>query len=58
MTARRFFPAPLAVLVLACLVSTTAAAQSGNIKHVLLISVDGMHALDVAKYVAKNPQSA
>ena len=58
MTARRFFPALLAVLVLACLVSTTAAAQSGNIKHVLLISVDGMHALDVANYVAKNPQSA
>jgi len=57
-TARRFFSALLAVLVLACLVSTTAAAQSGNIKHVLLISVDGMHALDVANYVAKNPQSA
>ena len=58
MTVRRFSPALLAVLVLACLVSTTAAAQSGNIKHVLLISVDGMHALDVANYVAKNPQSA
>jgi predicted AlkP superfamily pyrophosphatase or phosphodiesterase len=57
-TARRFLPALLAALVLACLVSTTAAAQSGNIKHVLLISVDGMHALDVANYVAKNPQSA
>jgi len=57
-TVRRFHPALLAAVVLACLVSTTAAAQSGNIKHVLLISVDGMHALDVANYVAKNPQSA
>jgi len=57
-TVRRFLPALLAALVLACLVSTTAAAQSGNIKHVLLISIDGIHALDVANYVAKNPQSA
>jgi len=56
-TVRRFLPALLAV-VLACLLPTIAAAQSGNIKHVLLISVDGMHALDVANYVAKNPQSA
>lgn len=54
---RRFLPALLAALVVACL-ATTAAAQSGNIKHVLLISVDGMHALDVANYVARNPQSA
>jgi predicted AlkP superfamily pyrophosphatase or phosphodiesterase len=57
-TVRRFHPTLLAAVVLACLVSTTAAAQSGDIKHVLLISVDGMHALDVANYVAKNPQSA
>jgi hypothetical protein len=54
----RFLPALLAAVILACLLPTTAAAQSGNIKHVLLISVDGMHALDVANYVAKNPQSA
>jgi hypothetical protein len=40
------------------LLPTIAVAQSGNIKHVLLISVDGLHALDVANYVAKNPQSA
>ena len=58
MTARRFLPALLAALVLACLLPTIAAAQSGNIKRVLLISVDGLHALDVANYVAKNPQSA
>ena len=29
-----------------------------KIKHVLLISVDGMHALDVANYVANHPNSA
>jgi hypothetical protein len=29
-----------------------------NIKHVLLISVDGLHALDVANYVANDPNSA
>src|SRR5258706_8872944 len=55
-TVRRFLPALAAVL--ACLLPVMAVAQSGNIKHVLLISVDGMHALDVANYVAKNPQSA
>jgi hypothetical protein len=30
----------------------------GRIKHVLLISVDGLHALDVANYVAKHEHSA
>jgi hypothetical protein len=29
-----------------------------NIKHVLLISVDGLHALDVARYVDSHPNSA
>jgi hypothetical protein len=37
--------------------SATAASQS-NIKHVLLVSVDGLHAVDVANYVANNPKSA
>jgi len=55
---RRFLPALLAAVALACLLPTIAAAQSGNIKHVLLISVDGMHALDVANYVQNNPGSA
>lgn len=32
--------------------------QGGKIKHVLLISVDGMHALDVANYVASHEGSA
>jgi hypothetical protein len=30
----------------------------GHIKHVLLLSVDGLHALDVANYVAAHPNSA
>jgi Type I phosphodiesterase / nucleotide pyrophosphatase len=29
----------------------------GKIKHVLLISVDGLHALDLSNYVASHPQS-
>src|SRR6266576_3434083 len=44
-----------------CLLTAAAVAQSGpqsQIQHVLLISVDGLHALDVANYVSKNPQSA
>lgn len=57
MTARRVLPILLAA-ALACLLPSIAAAQSGNIKHVLLISVDGMHALDVANYVHNNPASA
>jgi hypothetical protein len=31
--------------------------QGANIKHVLLISVDGMHALDLTNYVAAHPTS-
>ena len=49
------------VVAIACVLSVTAAGQSGpqpNFQHVLLISVDGLHALDVANYVSKNPQSA
>jgi Type I phosphodiesterase / nucleotide pyrophosphatase len=32
-------------------------AQADDIKHVLLISVDGLHALDVARYVESHPNS-
>jgi hypothetical protein len=56
-TRRRFLPSILITTVLVVLLSVSAAAQS-QIKHVLLISVDGMHALDVANYVSKNPKSA
>ena len=34
------------------------ASHAANIEHVLLISVDGLHALDVANYVAAHPHSA
>ena len=30
----------------------------GKIKHVLMVSVDGLHALDVANYISVNPGSA
>ncbi len=59
MTIRGFLTTLVAVFV--CLLSATAVAQStpqSNIQHVLLISVDGLHALDVANYVSQNPQSA
>ena len=46
-----------AAAALSC-VPTAATAQSNNIEHVLLVSVDGLHALDVANYISKNPQSA
>src|SRR5205807_6624862 len=42
----------------AALLSLTAAAQSNNIQHVLLISVDGLHALDVSRYIESHPHSA
>ncbi len=47
------------VASLLLLSSVFAAAEDGpKVKHVLLVSVDGLHALDVANYVAKNPKSA
>ena len=49
MSDRRFLPLGLIALALASLFSFTAAAQpTGKIQHVLLISIDGMHALDFA----------
>ena len=47
------------LLVAVLLSSIFAVAEDGpRAKHVLLISVDGLHALDVANYVAVNPKSA
>jgi hypothetical protein len=46
---RRFLSLGLVVLILVSLFTLTAAAQTTNkIQHVLLISIDGMHALDFA----------
>lgn len=45
--------------LLLVLSSIFAVAEDGpKVRHVLLISVDGLHALDVANYVASNPKSA
>ncbi len=52
----------MAALVLSVTASTSAMAREGDndgnhAKHVLLISVDGMHALDLSNYVAAHPNS-
>jgi hypothetical protein len=39
-------------------IAINATAQAADIDHVLLISVDGQHALDVARYVEDHPNSA
>jgi len=52
----RVSPLGLVALALASLFSVTAAAQTSNkIQHVLLISIDGMHALDFANCVKGVP---
>jgi predicted AlkP superfamily pyrophosphatase or phosphodiesterase len=60
---KHFVAAALSLALLAAAVSAPARADDGwdrdrKIKHVLLISVDGMHALDVANYVSAHPNSA
>jgi len=49
-------------LLVAALLATSLAAQrrtaAADVKHVLLISVDGLHALDVSRFVASHPHSA
>jgi Type I phosphodiesterase / nucleotide pyrophosphatase len=57
-TIRRLFPVLLAALASFTAAAVAQPAPQPNIQHVLLISVDGLHALDVANYVSKNPQSA
>ncbi len=49
------------ILALSLLGTLSAVAKDGSeqkIRHVLLISVDGLHALDVAKYIETHPHSA
>jgi hypothetical protein len=45
-------------LSLLAAVAFGANAQAADVEHVLLISVDGLHALDVARYVDSHPHSA
>ena len=49
--------AALAIGVPTALSTSSAGAAHDQIKHVLLISVDGMHQSDLAWYVANNPSS-
>jgi predicted AlkP superfamily pyrophosphatase or phosphodiesterase len=42
---------------LSTIVQAQGLGQGGEIKHVLLISVDGLHALDVSRYVDGHPNS-
>ena len=46
------------LVVFLCACMAFAQESKTNIQHVLLISVDGLHALDVARYVESHPQSA
>src|SRR5258708_38125163 len=56
---RRLLTLSLTLSLLLTLFAAAAQADSNTkIKHVLLISVDGLHALDVANYVAAHPNSA
>jgi hypothetical protein len=48
----------LALAALAASASSAAAADHHEVKHVLLVSVDGLHALDVARFVESHPHSA
>ena len=52
------FSIVLLLAVAAPLLNAQSNPPGGKFKHVLLISVDGLHALDVANYVSKNPNSA
>jgi hypothetical protein len=38
--------------------SSAASAQEHDVKHVLIISVDGLHAVDAERFIAKHPESA
>src|SRR5215469_18863495 len=58
---RRLFPPVFALLLLTLPLASNAANRDddhdGRIKHVLLISVDGLHALDLTNYVNSHPHS-
>ncbi len=59
---KKFLSAALSLCLTCATIPAPARAHDGwepqKIKHVLLISVDGMHALDVANYVQQHPGSA
>jgi len=60
---RKLIIAALSLGLIRAVMPVPAAANDGwerdrKIKHVLLVSVDGLHALDVANYVSAHPNSA
>ncbi len=59
---KKFFSAALSLGLIGAAIPAPAHANDGwsdpGIKHVLLVSVDGLHALDVANYVEKHSNSA
>src|SRR6201987_1731243 len=56
---RFYFALATAALLVAELFAQHKPAESGiGVSHVLLISVDGLHALDVARFVEAHPHSA
>jgi hypothetical protein len=59
---KKFLAMALSIGLAASMTPASASANSGSngskAKHVLLISVDGLHALDLANYVATHPHSA
>jgi hypothetical protein len=48
----------IGLLALSTASSATAASEKAHVKHVLLLSVDGLHETDLAYYVAHHPHSA
>src|ERR1700688_3431521 len=58
MLKRVFLPAALGFSMLLLAGAASAGVPRGQIQHVLLISIDGMHALDVANYVKSHSGSA
>src|SRR5438105_7022727 len=61
---RRVMRRMMCVAVISALLALMASGQSNraqrapSIQHVLLLSIDGAHALDIVKYVQANPHSA
>jgi hypothetical protein len=55
---RRTCAIALCVVLLSSIFAVADDGLEHKIRHVLLISVDGLHALDVARYVENHPQSA
>jgi Type I phosphodiesterase / nucleotide pyrophosphatase len=54
---RRFVSVSLFAFLIAAS-NLYAAPHGGEVRHVLLISVDGLHALDVSRYIGSHPSSA